>query len=261
MTNKDVSRRGFLKGMVQSVSAAGLATFLKFMPEAKGILAGERSVQYDVRLLTHQQAESLKQGTVDEANSEILHDYLEKHGFEEVPGVYFAYRTIFDGQDEGGRSLKSQIDILFVGCSNVNEENRGAMFVFAKDSDPSSSQWQLPIVVVQDDALYYVKDGEVEAYEDKNNPIITASWFSSIEKGVSPVNDQGIAPVPLQNASCEAQRNQCLVLGTACGVLSICCGAGGLPCCYQALAACSSGAAACAIWGQCCDANPGASYC
>lgn len=262
MTKIDVTRRGFLKGIVQSVGAAGLATFLKFMPEAKEVLANNRSVQYDVRLLPHQQAERLKQRTVDEASSEILRDYLDSQGFEEVPGVYFAYRVMIDGEDEEGRSLNSQTDILFVGCSSTIEENKGAMFLLGVDSDPASSQWQLPVVVIQDDALYYVNDGEIDAYEDRNNPVITASWFSSFAKGVSPVHDQGISPVPLNHHDpCSNQFTACIALGSACGVLSICCGLGGLPCCYQALGTCASASASCAIWGQCCSANPGTPSC
>ncbi len=258
MSKKDVSRRGFLKGVIQTAGAAGLATMFKFFPEAEGAFASDSPIQADVWPLSSGDAERLMAQALNDTNGNILRDHLAKQGFAEVPGIYFAQRSRIVGEDEKGRTHRHQTDVLVVGYSSTIQENKGAMFLLVADGDSTSSQWQVPMVAIQDDALYYVQDGKVAIHEDKDSPLITAPWFSSFVQGVSPI--QGELPLVSYGGPCSNAVNQCLILSAGCGAGAICC-AIAVPCCAATVLACALSATACFIAAGCCNNNPGTHDC
>jgi hypothetical protein len=258
MTKKDVSRRNFLKGIAQAAGAATLAKVFKFFPEAKGVFASNVSNKARVWPLPSSDAERLITQALNDTNSNILREYLDKQGFVEVPGIYFAQRSRIVTEDEEGRTHRHQTDVLVVGYSSTPQENRGAMFLLVVDSGSATSQWQVPLIAIQDDALYYVQDGQVAVHKDRDNPLITASWFSDFVQGVSPMQDAA----PLNNhGPCANQINQCLILSSSCGAFAVCCGLGVLPCCVGAVGACAASSTACFIAAGCCNSNPGSHGC
>ncbi len=50
MSNKPISRRNFLSGMFKTVTAGMLASILRFVPEAQGVLAAEGRLPKDTRV-------------------------------------------------------------------------------------------------------------------------------------------------------------------------------------------------------------------
>lgn len=257
MSKKHVSRRSFLKNILQVAGAAGTATVLNFFPEAKIALADTRVVQADVWSLSSAYAEKLMAQSLKDAEGVALRDYLAKSGFVEVPNIYFAQRARVISEDKSGKSYKHQTDVLVVGYLKDTQENKGAMILFVADNGSTPAQWQVSMAVIQDDALYYIQSGKVAVHEDKDSPLITAAWFSEFVQGVSPV--QGKMPL-VSHGPCSNAVNDCLVLSSSCAALGICC-AVATPCCVATIGACAASATACAIAANCCNQNPGTHNC
>ncbi|WP_420644692.1 hypothetical protein [Candidatus Leptofilum sp.] len=254
MTKKDVSRRGFLKGIFQSASAMGLATVLKFVPEAKEVLASDR-LEYDMWTLPRRNTDILKQIAFDDTNVQILRNQLDTEGFQEIPGLYFAYRTKTTGRDENQRMHTFHTDHLIVGCTN--EDNRGALLCFLKDSHSRSSQWQAPLLIVQDEALFYVEAGQVISHDDREHQLISSHWFERTNRGLSPLDN--ISPL-LDHGPCSRIMDQCVSASIQCAILTACCVAT-VGCCFIQVAACSNAIAQCILASDCCDVNPGTHDC
>jgi hypothetical protein len=257
MARKDVSRRNFLRSIVQVAGAVTVAKIFRFFPEAKGIFANNDSHQAHVQPLPASHTERLITQALNDTNSNALREYLNKHGFIEVPGIYFAQRAQIVTEDEEGKVHRAQTDVLVVGYSSTIEV-RGAMFLFVVDSSSVSSQWQVPMAAIQADALYHMQNGQVVVHKDKESPLITASWFSDFVEGVSPM--QGTLPLN-NHGPCADQINNCLILSSSCGAFAVCCGLGVAPCCVAAIGACAASATACLIAASCCNQNPGSHGC
>jgi len=251
MNKKQISRRGFLKGIGQTTVAAVLANILKFVPEAQGVLARQASLgKNDVAItpLSAARLDELASQLAEDANGKALQKFLDSQGFAETPNRNAGVRATITTEDE----TISEIDVLVFRAYDQTEE-RGVISWYGVGNSADLKNVRTLVAAISQQDAYIVQDGQVVVYENPPEALQSAIQQPSLFK----VGSSGTykRAQPARNHCCSAYQ-QCLAYLGICAVFIVCCWATGA-CCGPAFLACLSGNAWCAILYDCCGTGHG----
>jgi hypothetical protein len=240
MNKNTMSRRGFLKGMVKTATAAVLANVIKFVPEAQEVLAQSGGLK-DVTIspLSAGRVDTLVSQAVNGADGQTLRRFLDTRGFVEMPGMRVGSRVQVRTKEGVGK-----VDILIVGYTSPTEQ-RGAIFGYGAGS--AGQQYNIPMAVISKEAVYIVQSGQVAISVNSPKGLVEAPLTFR-----SNLSGQALAA---QGACCSLEA-QCIILGVACTAATVCCLIGGVPCCGTAVATCAAAGTACLLASNCCATHP-----
>lgn len=259
MTKKDVSRRGFLKGIVQTAGAAGLATMAKFFPEAKGAFARRgrpRLVNITTSSISSSRIRNLATRSRENDDTRKLLQFLRSRGGHFISDTNTSIqgrRTHLQIEDEEGNIHNPEMDIIISSYLYVEEENEQKVVVlFSEGVSFDIETKQVPILVIPQEGVYVVRDGEV-VLQTNSSPLID---LLSSTPNSSPLNNNEIKRYNQETAShlptCCDHFWECVGATAATLALFLLCATIAPPVCAAALVADFGGILACSLAYDCC---------
>lgn len=256
MTKKGVSRRGFLKGIVQTVGAAGLATMFKFFPEAKGAFArrGPRLVNITTSSISSSRVRNLATRSQESDDTRKLLQFLRSRGGHLSSDANIqGRRTHVQLEDEDGNEHNLELDLVISPYLYAEgEREQKVMIIFSSGVSSDIENRQVPMLIVPQEGVFVVRDGEVVLHTDSSplSELPSPNPLSNSDNSSKGLNQEVAGHLP----TCCDHFWDCVYATGATLALFLLCVAWVIatPACIAALVADFAGIYACGLAYDCC---------